>query len=266
MLKPKIVVIDLACQSIGSTFDHDNTICDDVSFRFVRQSVEWNLTQYPILLFSGDSLHRVDQSRSSASDGDLLIKAPLLSKQIRGSQMLMRSRGDGLILVFVMSLVALGCGASGKPQDNSGPNAKTPDGAVQIKGTVTIDGNPAEGVKIILIDPEQLKKVVAARGFASGPSGTTDEKGAFEISTVKKGDGVVPGAYKIVFEWFPGGTSSFFDDPAAPVPPAIAAKLPPGVMAFHNKYKAGGSGNADLKVEAGKSETDVKFALTTKGK
>ena len=160
-------------------------------------------------------------------------------------------------------LAASGCGSK-VPVGSSGPNAKSPDGLVAVKGVVTIDGNPTEGVRLTIMEPEELKKTVAAQGYPHGPSATTNAKGEFAISTVKPGDGALPGKYLVYFEWFPGGVGSYFDDPSVPVKPEIAAKFPPGVMPFYNKYKAGGPGNIELTIEAGKPQTDLKFDLTTK--
>ena len=176
---------------------------------------------------------------------------------------MMWCRNSGLWCLALLLLATAGCGKS-VPVGDSGPNARPPAGLVPYKGTITVDGTPKAGVRVVLMDPEMMKKVVAANGYANGPSSMTDDNGAFAITTTKSGDGAVPGTYKVFFEWFPNGVGSYFDDPSVPIPPAIAAKLPAGVMAFYRKYKAGGPGNEVISIEAGKPQTDVKFELKTK--
>ncbi len=61
-------------------------------------------------------------------------------------------------------------------------------GTVPVQGTVTIDGNPVEGVTIVF-NPDD------AGGRAA--SGRTDASGNYTLTTEINGDGALPGGYKI---------------------------------------------------------------------
>ena len=66
-------------------------------------------------------------------------------------------------------------------------------GTVPVSGTVTVDGNPMEGV-IIQFLPDDPSGMAA--------SGTTDGSGAFKLTTEINGDGALPGSYKVTVSKF----------------------------------------------------------------
>jgi hypothetical protein len=105
------------------------------------------------------------------------------------------SRGCGILALLLLT----GCGKSGP---------------VSVRGVVKLDGQPVVGAAVTFI---------AQDPGGRDAYGSTDENGAFELSTTKPGDGVLPGKYKVVIQ--PpgeGGGSTPFDDtdkPAAPAKP-----------------------------------------------
>lgn len=104
--------------------------------------------------------------------------------------------------VLALSLLA-GCGKSGP---------------VSVRGVVKLDGQPVAGAAVTF---------VAQDPGGRDASGATNEKGEFELSTTKPGDGVLPGKYKVVIQ--PpgeGGGSTPFDDPEKPVAKPKAPRGP----------------------------------------
>jgi hypothetical protein len=65
-------------------------------------------------------------------------------------------------------------------------------GLQPVRGTVKLpDGKPAAGSQVVFEGgPENEKKKVTARGDVR-------DDGSFELSTIKPGDGVPPGKYKV---------------------------------------------------------------------
>lgn len=64
-----------------------------------------------------------------------------------------------------------------------------------VRGSVHIDGQPAEGATVIL-DP-------VGGGVESKPSGTVAADGSFTISTHPYGSGAPAGEYSVLITWFP---------------------------------------------------------------
>ncbi len=65
------------------------------------------------------------------------------------------------------------------------------------KGMVLVDGVPAEGV-IVLLNP------VASEGQPAStvtPTGRTDSKGSYDLSSKRAADGAPAGAYRITLVW-----------------------------------------------------------------
>lgn len=73
-----------------------------------------------------------------------------------------------------------------------GCRPSNPYGTVTVKGTVTLDGNPIEGVSVIF-SPESA----SSGGMSAG--GMTDAKGNFVLTTggAPFGTGAVPGTYHV---------------------------------------------------------------------
>jgi len=88
-------------------------------------------------------------------------------------------------LALMMGLIVLsGCGKKGTA-------------TYQVTGTVTIDGKPAEGARVIFC-PQQGVDPEAAR---LRPLGVTDSSGQFVLTTYVKGDGAPPGNYNLIVTW-----------------------------------------------------------------
>jgi hypothetical protein len=155
--------------------------------------------------------------------------------------------------MLVSAGMGAGCGKERFPRDPS---------MVPIKGVVTIDGDPTQHVKVIFATAEDVKRLRDRLVSFGKSSGTTNEKGEFAITTTYENDGVLPGDYKVIFEWMPPGVpDDLFEDG---VPPASAMKrFPPKLTAIHNKYAAMKPGIMSVKVEEGKPQENLKFELTT---
>ena len=101
----------------------------------------------------------------------------------------MRSSGNAwLQCLFVLLLVlpvAVGC--------NSGPKKVIPDKAVNVTGTIKLDGKPLGNARVTFY-PQQAAQ---GEGVASG---TTDSTGKYELSSLfgdKVVIGAAPGKYKV---------------------------------------------------------------------
>ncbi len=60
---------------------------------------------------------------------------------------------------------------------------------VPVKGTLTLDGQPVEGATVAFVPARQTDLAAA---------GTTDAQGRFTLTTLRAGDGAVPGRYKVL--------------------------------------------------------------------
>ncbi len=90
-------------------------------------------------------------------------------------------RGLGALVVFSL-FAASGCGGSG---------------LVKVKGLVTLDGQPLEGVTVVFVPANE--NVLSAAGI-------TDKSGQFSLMTRKPGDGVAPGEYRVTLCKKEGGS------------------------------------------------------------
>ena len=106
----------------------------------------------------------------------------------------MRCMPIGLGLAAVLIALA-GCGRSGGLT------------TVKVTGTVTHKGKPAQGVMVTFV-PEKGRPA----------SGITDASGRFVLSTLKPGDGAMPGKHAVTL------TESFQDKP--PPMPGMGGPLP----------------------------------------
>ena len=61
------------------------------------------------------------------------------------------------------------------------------EGTVRVTGTVTHQGSPVPGATVIF----------APEGASRAASGLTDASGNFELTTLRPGDGVLPGKYQV---------------------------------------------------------------------
>jgi hypothetical protein len=87
-------------------------------------------------------------------------------------------RSAFLLSAALMALAPLaGCGAK----------AVGVDGTVPVKGTVKLKGAPLAGATVTF----------APSGSGRSASATTDPQGTFQLTTLKPGDGAMPGEYKV---------------------------------------------------------------------
>src|SRR5262245_61947820 len=66
-----------------------------------------------------------------------------------------------------------------------------------VRGTVLLDGKPAEGALVT------LQPTDASVGTAIAPRGQVQADGSFAIATYKPGDGAPTGEYKVTILWYP---------------------------------------------------------------
>src|SRR5262245_41463518 len=100
----------------------------------------------------------------------------------------MRYRGWGmarcaslLLGLFFLGGLLTGCGKKGWLE------------TYPVKGTVLVDGKPAKEVSVLF----HPKQEVGNRPYV--PSGKTDEKGEFALSSFVEGDGAPAGEYDVTF-------------------------------------------------------------------
>ena len=146
------------------------------------------------------------------------------------------SYGVWLCLVggVLAGAVLAGCGSGGA------------SGALPVTGKVTKGGQPVSGA-VVTFQPN------AADGKAA--SGTTDDTGAYQLTTLVNGDGALPGSYKVTITKYPAG--------AAPTTPEAGKEAKPAdvdavykAMQAQGKYGPGSENNA----AATKNELNEKFA------
>ena len=65
-----------------------------------------------------------------------------------------------------------------------------------VRGSVQVDGKPAEGVLVVLHPLSDDQEVARLR-----PSATTVSGGSFQITCFESGDGAPPGEYSVTIEW-----------------------------------------------------------------
>jgi hypothetical protein len=137
---------------------------------------------------------------------------------------------------------------------------------VPIAGTVTIDGQPAQFVRVIFAKPKDVADFkIRKRRVVDGPGGMTDEQGAFSVTSIHANDGLIPGEYTVIFDWIPQGMDIELFNDNEPTEEQLKG-LPKELMSIHNKYAAGGTetDKFSFKVEAKKPQKDLKFELTSK--
>lgn len=71
-------------------------------------------------------------------------------------------------------------------------------GTIPIRGKVTFDGQPLTGAEIRYV-PEDPSQGRVARGWLN-------DKGEFELTTLRENDGALPGTYKVIVLAYESGT------------------------------------------------------------
>lgn len=152
----------------------------------------------------------------------------------------MRHFGSALCCLAAVGLV-VGCGGGAAvPKDRPA--------CTKVSGVVTLDGTPLEGATVTL----------HPNGKGHGAFGTSDASGQFVLETFVKGDGAVPGDYKISVkkvEGAAGGTQPAPGEPGYdPNPkPVVPKSLLPEKYADFTKsglsVQVGTEAMSDLKIE-----------------
>jgi hypothetical protein len=136
-----------------------------------------------------------------------------------------------------MLLVAAGCGPGGPA-------------TVPVKGTLTIGGQPANGVGISLV-PADAKMPTA--------SGTV-QNGAFEVFSGSQGKpGAVPGKYKVVLNATSGGPEAAKQmyEPGAAKAGAKKSAAPVIKAPFPDKYKTAATSDKEVEITKGANELKI---------
>lgn len=94
----------------------------------------------------------------------------------------------GMTLTLTLMLLTLGCSGNGS-------NMPVPK-AYPVKGTVTVDGQPAGGVIVAFVNLSGSVKVFRVMA-------TTNDNGEFELKAIGGGDGLANGDWAMTFSWPP---------------------------------------------------------------
>ncbi len=82
-----------------------------------------------------------------------------------------------------------------------------PLGLQPVTGSVTVDGKPAAGVRLVFCP------VTASEGaMKQRPLGITDEQGKYSLTTFVLGDGAPAGEYKISATWLSASKQAVVDE------------------------------------------------------
>jgi hypothetical protein len=104
-----------------------------------------------------------------------------------------------VVTLVLLAVICTGCGG-GKSKEEANRPART-----KVSGTITFKGQPLAGATISLMSP------------TGGPAaiGMTDDDGKYELTTFDKGDGTVPGDYKVTIRKMDKavGAAVSMDDP-----------------------------------------------------
>lgn len=147
------------------------------------------------------------------------------------------------LLFLLGSAILVGCADSSK-EDATTERLKSMAGGtlvetVPVKGTVTVDGSPAEGVNLYLFREGQYGAFVK--------DCRTDNEGKYCWSTNLGCDGLEPGKYMLAFTYIPK-----------------PKKNGEGVDLFKRKYQNPQKNNMSLTVASGTPQEAVNFDLKTK--
>ncbi len=152
-----------------------------------------------------------------------------------------------------LTLVLLACSAA-----FSGCQKSRLDGLVDAEGVVTLNGEPVAGATV-LFAPKQIG------GQAASAQATTDEKGAFKMTTLDPGDGVYPGEYTVTVmkDRVEGGLSPEEAKDRMDNPDKYRGQAPPPQTVVHElpvKYADLNQSGLTVNVPAG-GQKDIALAL-----
>ncbi len=120
---------------------------------------------------------------------------------------------------------------------------------VSVKGTLTIDGEPANNVTITFAPLD------SSLPTASGPV----SNGAFELFSGAQGKaGAVPGKYKVVLTQ----VANADENPAYMESGADPTSAPEQELAFPERYKAAGTSDKEVEVTSGSNDITIEIPGT----
>lgn len=147
-----------------------------------------------------------------------------------------------LICIFLVTAVCASSGCSGRPRV---------DGVVPVTGTVTYQGKPAPGATVSF----------SPAGDGRSASATTNQDGAFALTTLEAGDGALPGNYKVsisksevVNPMSPAEQQKYFHEHQGRMPPLEYKHLlpekyrNPNTSGFTAEVKAPGTNKFDFEL------------------
>ncbi len=94
-----------------------------------------------------------------------------------------------MVSSLLLCLASMGC-------SNSGPTPPDPKRVIPAHGSVTLNGEPVQGVSVVFhrTQPEKPGDIPTLS------SGLTQEDGSFKVKTYGQNDGIPPGDYSIAFK------------------------------------------------------------------
>ncbi len=102
----------------------------------------------------------------------------------------------GMSCIVLLSVLVAGCEKQLSENERIRKDAeKSRKKAVPVAGTVLVNSRPQEDVLVSLYKSDNPKPISPNVFIAAGPDGK------FAFSTYENGDGLVPGDYKLTFEW-----------------------------------------------------------------
>lgn len=153
-----------------------------------------------------------------------------------------------MLVMAVLSTLIMGCGGAGGT-----PYAGTPP--VPAKGKVTYKNLPVEGATVSFLGDGKIRAAMAV----------TDSAGDFILTTIRSGDGAVPGDHKVTVTKIveaPGAKAS--TGAMSMEDAAKAAQAPPAAKPLSmlpDKYGSSSSSPLSYTVKAG-GPNDFKIELT----
>jgi hypothetical protein len=100
-----------------------------------------------------------------------------------------------LVIVSVVAIALLAVGGCGE----KGLDLVKISGTVKYKDGSPVWVDPSKGRAMITFMPADSQKEAAAGEIRKGANGKIDADGHFTMGTLRPGDGVIPGKYKVIF-------------------------------------------------------------------
>jgi hypothetical protein len=134
--------------------------------------------------------------------------------------------------IVVLMVMAAGCGKSG-------------DALVPVTGRVLVDGKPAAGAAVVFHPAD-------GTGDGTHPVAQVDANGEFQLTTIRSGDGAVPGEYRVTLTRYV----------SAPRRKGIEGEEAPARNLIPDKYARADSTPLTATIRAGANDP-VRIEITT---